>query len=114
MNESDAARIAPGGWVIGVMLALSGQPMQRHYYAVGHADRAKAEWTAVDSAVRAGDDRLSERKDDPRLSNDRGAEVWITEGGPIRYAARAPRANATSTTPTSAATRASVCTDFHN
>jgi len=55
MNESDAARIAPGGWVIGVMLAVSGQPMQRHYYAVGHADRAKAEWTAVDSAVRAGE-----------------------------------------------------------
>jgi len=55
MNESDAARIAPGGWVIGVMLAMSGQPMQRHYYAVGHADRAKAEWTAVDSAVRGGE-----------------------------------------------------------
>ena len=55
MNESDAAKNAPAGWVIGVMLAADGQPMQRHYYAVGHADRAKAEWTAVDYAVRAGE-----------------------------------------------------------
>lgn len=55
MNDSDAAKTAPAGWVIGVMLAADGQPMQRHYYAVGHADRAKAEWTAVDYAVRAGE-----------------------------------------------------------
>lgn len=55
MSESNAAKTAPAGWVIGVMVAAGGQPMQRHYYAVGHADRAKAEWTAVDYAVRAGE-----------------------------------------------------------
>jgi hypothetical protein len=55
MTESDAAKTAPAGWMIGVMLSADGQPMQRHYYAVGHADRAKAEWTAVDHAVRAGE-----------------------------------------------------------
>ncbi|CAN7456435.1 hypothetical protein LJR219_003008 [Phenylobacterium sp. LjRoot219] len=55
MSESDPAKTAPAGWVIGVMLAAGGQPMQRHYYAVGHADRAKAEWTAVDYAVTAGE-----------------------------------------------------------
>jgi len=55
MKESDVAKNAPAGWVIGVMLSADGQPMQRHYYAVGHAERAKAEWTAVDNAVRAGE-----------------------------------------------------------
>lgn len=55
MSESDAATTAPTGWVIGVMLAAGGLPMQRHYYAVGHADRAKAEWTAIDWAIRAGE-----------------------------------------------------------
>ena len=54
MSESDAVKTAPAGWVIGVMLAAGDQPTQRHYYAVGHADRAKAEWTAIDWAVRAG------------------------------------------------------------
>ena len=54
MSESDAAKTAPAGWVIGVMMAASDQPMQRHYYAVGHADRAKAEWPAIDWAVRDG------------------------------------------------------------
>lgn len=44
-----------GGWLIGVMVRAGGEPMQRHYYAVGHADRHKAEWTAVDCAVRAGE-----------------------------------------------------------
>jgi hypothetical protein len=55
MNDIDAVKSAPAGWVVGVMLAADGQPMQRHYYAVGHADRAKAEWTAIDSAVRSGE-----------------------------------------------------------
>jgi len=55
MSESNAARTAPAGWVIGVLMAAADQPMQRHYYAVGHADRAKAEWTAVDWAVRDGE-----------------------------------------------------------
>ncbi len=43
-----------GGWVIGVMLEMAGQPAVRHYFAVGHDDRAKAEWTAVDWALREG------------------------------------------------------------
>jgi hypothetical protein len=55
MNETEAAKAAPAGWVIGVMLKAGGEPMQRHYYAVGHADRAKAEWTAIDWAVREGE-----------------------------------------------------------
>lgn len=55
MSESDTAKAAPAAWVIGVMLQPPGEPMQRHYYAVGHADRAKAEWTAIDWAVRAGE-----------------------------------------------------------
>ena len=54
MSESDA-RSAPAGWVIGVLLAPAGQPMQRHYFGVGHGDRAKAEWTAIDQAVREGE-----------------------------------------------------------
>lgn len=55
MSERETAKTAPAGWVIGVMLSPPGEPMQRHYYAVGHAERAKAEWTAVDWAVRAGE-----------------------------------------------------------
>jgi len=55
MSESEAVRTAPAGWVVGVMLAAGDLPMQRHYYAVGHADRAKAEWTAIDWAIRAGE-----------------------------------------------------------
>ena len=55
MSEAEAAKTAPAGWVIGVLLAAEGLPMQRHYYAVGHADRAKAEWTAVDWALRRGE-----------------------------------------------------------
>lgn len=54
MNEIDVARAAPSGWVIGVLVQTPGEPMQRHYYAVGRADRAQAEWAAVDCAVRAG------------------------------------------------------------
>lgn len=55
MSEAEAVRTAAAGWVVGVLLATDGQLMQRHYYAVGHADRAKAEWTAVDSALRRGE-----------------------------------------------------------
>jgi hypothetical protein len=55
MSQSQTAAIAPAGWVVGVMLKTPAEPMQRYYYAVGHADRAKAEWTAVDCAVRAGE-----------------------------------------------------------
>jgi hypothetical protein len=55
MDETKAVAAAPAGWVIGVMLQTPGEPMQRHYYAVGHADQAKAEWTAIDWATRAGE-----------------------------------------------------------
>lgn len=55
MSEAEAAKAAQAGWVVGVLLAADGLPMQRHYYAVGHADRAKAEWTAVDWALRRGE-----------------------------------------------------------
>lgn len=44
-----------------------------------------------------------EGKDDPRLSmlclDARDAEVWIADGGPIRYAWEVAKANATSSTP---------------
>lgn len=55
MSEKDAAKTLPAGWMIGVMLKTPGEPMQRHYYAVGQADRARAEWAAVDCAVREGE-----------------------------------------------------------
>jgi hypothetical protein len=47
---------AIGGWLVGVMVTVKGEraPL-RHYYAVGHVDRAKAEWTGVDHALRAGE-----------------------------------------------------------
>ena len=37
------------GWVIGVMVEVSGEAAPlRHFFAIGHEDRAKAEWTAID------------------------------------------------------------------
>ena len=45
----------PRGWLIGVMVELAGEPGPvRHFFAVGHDDRAAAEWRAVDSALRLG------------------------------------------------------------
>ena len=44
-----------GGWLIGVMVELADEPAAlRHFFAVGHADQAKAEWTAIDSALQIG------------------------------------------------------------
>ena len=44
-----------GGWLIGVMVqAPEETAFLRHYFAVGHEDRAKAEWTGVDYALKAG------------------------------------------------------------
>lgn len=43
-----------GGWLIAVLVQPPGEPLQPHYFAVGHADQARAEWTAVDRAVRLG------------------------------------------------------------
>jgi hypothetical protein len=43
------------GWLIGVMVELAGEPVAlRHFFAVGHEDQAKAEWTAVDNALLIG------------------------------------------------------------
>ena len=48
------------GWLIGVMVELDGAPAaMRHFYAVGHEDRAKAEWTAIDNAMLVGDVAVS-------------------------------------------------------
>ncbi|HEY2659481.1 MAG TPA: hypothetical protein VGI79_07150 [Caulobacteraceae bacterium] len=43
------------GWLIGVMVELAGEPVPlRHFFAVGHEDRAKAEWRAIDAALLIG------------------------------------------------------------
>jgi hypothetical protein len=43
------------GWMIGVMVELAGEPKPlRHFFAVGCEDRAKAEWRAVDRAMKLG------------------------------------------------------------
>jgi len=43
------------GWIVAVLVELDGEPAPvRHFYAVGHEDRGKAEWTAVDHALRLG------------------------------------------------------------
>ena len=44
-----------GGWLIAVLVEIAGEPAPlRHYFAVGHQDQARAEWTAVDCAGRTG------------------------------------------------------------
>jgi hypothetical protein len=44
-----------GGWLIGVLVELAGESAPlRHYFAVGHEDRAKSEWTAIDRAGLSG------------------------------------------------------------
>lgn len=44
-----------GGWLIGVLVQIAGEPAPlRHYFAVGHEDQGKSEWTAVDWAGRTG------------------------------------------------------------
>src|ERR1700692_1216884 len=43
------------GWLIGVMVERAGEPVAlRHFFAVGHEDRAKAEWRAIDKALLIG------------------------------------------------------------
>jgi hypothetical protein len=43
------------GWLIGVMVELAGEPAPlRHFFAVGHEDRARAEWRAIDQAMLIG------------------------------------------------------------
>lgn len=42
--------------MIGVMVRPPGEPAPlRHFFAVGHDDRAKAEWTAIDKAMLCGE-----------------------------------------------------------
>jgi hypothetical protein len=44
-----------GGWLIGVLVEAPGEPKPLlHYFAVGHEDQGKSEWTAVDRASEAG------------------------------------------------------------
>lgn len=43
------------GWIVAVLVELEGEPSAvRHFYALGFEDRGKAEWTAVDHALREG------------------------------------------------------------
>jgi hypothetical protein len=48
------------GWLIGVMVELQDEPVaQRHFFAVGYEDRAKAEWKAIDHALLIGQVAMS-------------------------------------------------------
>ena len=52
--------MSAGGWLIGVMIEVGGDPAPaRHYFAVGCQDRARAEWRAIDAAQRFGDVAMS-------------------------------------------------------
>jgi hypothetical protein len=43
------------GWLTGVMVELEDEPVALpHYFGVGHEDRAKAEWKAIDQALLIG------------------------------------------------------------
>ena len=62
MTDSGAQAMSGGGsgatvagWVVAVLLEPDRTPPAvRHFYAVGFEDRGKAEWTAVDHALRDG------------------------------------------------------------
>ena len=42
-------------WMVGIMLELADEPQPvRHFFAVGHEDRNRAEWAAVDQALTLG------------------------------------------------------------
>lgn len=46
---------APAGWVVAVLLEPGRDAEQaRRYFAIGRADRAQAEWVAVDMAISLG------------------------------------------------------------
>lgn len=46
---------ALGGWIIGVLVETAGEPKPLlHYFAIGHEDQGKCEWTAVDHASLIG------------------------------------------------------------
>jgi len=43
------------GWLIGVMVEVAGEPLPvRYFFAVGHEDRSRAEWSAIDRALLIG------------------------------------------------------------
>lgn len=51
------------GWLIGVLVRAQGEDEPvRQFYAVGLADRARAEWAAADSAILTGDIASSPHK----------------------------------------------------
>jgi hypothetical protein len=42
-------------WMVGVMLELPDEAAPvRHFFAVGHEDRSRAEWAAIDQALVVG------------------------------------------------------------
>ena len=42
-------------WLVGIMLELPDEAAPvRHFYAVGHEDRSRAEWAAIDAAIGLG------------------------------------------------------------
>ena len=48
------------GWLIGVMVEVPGEPVAvRHFFAVGLADQAKAEWLSIDQAQKLGQVAMS-------------------------------------------------------
>jgi hypothetical protein len=55
-RELAVAEPLPVGWLVGVLVKTpeTAEPV-RHFYAVGHEDRARAEWAAADLAMQLGD-----------------------------------------------------------
>ena len=43
------------GWLVGVLIEVAGTPLpQRRFFVVAQADRARAEWSAIDCAMQEG------------------------------------------------------------
>jgi hypothetical protein len=54
LNDQRTATVV-AGWLVGVLVQLREEAAPLlHYFAVGHADQGKCEWTAVDHAAREG------------------------------------------------------------
>ena len=63
-----------GGWLIGVLVHLPDEPKPlRHYFAVGHEDQGKSEWTAVDRAR-----ELSKQLEESRDLGWKHPRRWLT------------------------------------
>lgn len=55
ISPDTAESRAPAGWVVAVLLEAGADREQgRRYFAIGRADRAQAEWVAVDMALGLG------------------------------------------------------------